>query len=339
MAIVTRTRKSVPACSVPWKTALKRAIRDADTLCDALELPADCAAAARRAAESFAVFAPWEYVAKMRPGDPHDPLLRQVLPVDAEALTPDGFQADPVGDRQAMLQPGLLQKYDGRVLLISTGVCAVHCRYCFRRHFPYAEGPRGADQWSAVLARVADDASIDEVLLSGGDPLTLGESSLDALLTAIEALPQVRRLRIHTRLPIVIPQRIDAPLLDRLKDSRLTCVVVVHANHPQELAEDVCESLGRLVDRGIPVFNQSVLLKGVNDNLAALEALCRGLVNARVTPYYLHQLDRVAGAAHFETPLEQGQRLIAALRKRLPGYAVPRFVVERAGEASKTVLA
>lgn len=291
------------------------------------------------AGREFPVFAPLEYVDKIRRGDVHDPLLRQVLPLAEESEDDPQFVADPVGDANASLQPGLLHKYHGRVLLVATGACAIHCRYCFRREFPYHTAPTGLPQWEGALEQIRGDASIDEVLLSGGDPLTLVDHQLRAMAARLAEIPHVRRLRIHTRLPIVIPQRVTGELLDWLCGSRLTPVVVVHANHPRELDETVVAALGRLVDAGVPVLNQAVLLRGVNDSLDVLEELCRVLVNHRVTPYYLHQLDRVRGARHFETPVADGLRLIEGLRERLPGYAVPRYVQEVPGEASKRVLA
>ena len=272
-------------------------------------------------------------------GNPADPLLRQVLPLAEEVIPEPGFEADPVGDDSATLTPGLLQKYRSRALLITTGACAVHCRYCFRRHFPYSESPRSPDDWQPALDRIAEDPAIDEVLLSGGDPLTLVDSHLAELAKRIAVIPHVKRLRIHTRLPIVIPQRVTDELIHWLCGTRLTPIVVVHANHPQEIDHAVAAALTKLIERGIPVLNQAVLLRGVNDSAEALIGLSRRLVDLRVMPYYLHQLDRVAGAAHFEVPISRGIELIDQLRRALPGYAVPRYVQEVAGEAHKRVLA
>jgi EF-P beta-lysylation protein EpmB len=223
--------------------------------------------------------------------------------------------------------------------MVTTGACAVHCRYCFRRHFPYSEGPRSLAEWAPALERLAADSSIEEVLLSGGDPLTLVDSWLGRLAERLASIDHLRRLRVHTRLPVVIPERVCDELLAWLRGTRLTPIMVVHANHPAEISDDVAAALGRLVDAGIPVLNQAVLLRGVNDDADALAELCRRLVDLRVMPYYLHQLDRVAGAAHFEVPEATGRRLVAELRRRLPGYAVPRYVRETPGEASKSLLA
>jgi EF-P beta-lysylation protein EpmB len=287
----------------------------------------------------FPLVVPWEFVARMRPGDPHDPLLRQVLPWEDEQAAVPGFDPDPVAERSAALVPGLLQKYAGRALMVTTPTCAVHCRYCFRRHFDYDSAPRTLAAWSAAFDCLAADPTIEEVLLSGGDPLTLPDARLAELVRHLESIPHLRRLRIHTRLPIVIPQRITNDLLSLLRTTRLTTLVVIHANHPAELDTAVADSVARLVDSGIMVLNQAVLLRHVNDSTEVLAALSRRLLDLRVLPYYLHQLDAVAGAAHFHVPPERGEQLIASLRSELPGYAVPRYVREVPGEPSKVVLA
>nr|NIL97140.1 EF-P beta-lysylation protein EpmB [Planctomycetales bacterium]NIM08734.1 EF-P beta-lysylation protein EpmB [Planctomycetales bacterium]NIN08204.1 EF-P beta-lysylation protein EpmB [Planctomycetales bacterium]NIN77332.1 EF-P beta-lysylation protein EpmB [Planctomycetales bacterium]NIO34516.1 EF-P beta-lysylation protein EpmB [Planctomycetales bacterium] len=286
----------------------------------------------------FPLFAPWEYLQRIQPGDPHDPLLRQILPMDREQDHTPGYTRDPVGDRPAQLAPGLLQKYQSRVLLVTTGACAVHCRYCFRREYPYAETPRSLAAWQPALAQIAGDPAIDEVILSGGDPLTIADRQLAQLARQLDPIDHLRRLRIHTRLPIMIPSRINEPLLDWLDQTRLATIFVIHANHPAEIDSAVAEALARLIDRGHVVLNQAVLLAGVNDDADVLVDLSRKLVDLRVIPYYLHQLDRVAGTAHFEVPIARGLRLIQRMRRRLPGYAVPRYVRERAGAASKEIL-
>jgi EF-P beta-lysylation protein EpmB len=321
-----------------WQAAMKAAVRDPRRLCRLLELPTEADEAAARAAEQFPLFAPLEYIARMRPGDLHDPLLRQVLPLADELAEVPGFQTDPVHDEAARWQPGLLQKYQARMLMVTTGTCAVHCRYCFRRHYPYAESPRSPADWEPAIARIAADPSLDEVILSGGDPLTLVDASLAELVERLERVPHLRRLRIHTRLPIVIPQRVTNDLLRLLTRSRLTAIVVIHANHPHEIDAAVAGGLAALADTGIPLLNQAVLLRGVNDDADVLVELSRRLVNLRVMPYYLHQLDRVAGAAHFETPVSRGRELVEHMRTQLPGYAVPRYVQEVPGEPNKRVL-
>jgi EF-P beta-lysylation protein EpmB len=249
-----------------------------------------------------------------------------------------GFVVDPVGDAAATRHAGLLQKYDGRVLLIATGTCAVHCRYCFRRHFPYDEAPRLLVDCRPALDGIAADSSLREVILSGGDPLALVDATLAALVEQLEAIPHLRRLRIHTRLPIVIPERVTTDLVTVLQGSRLTPIVVVHANHANEIDRQVAAALAKLADAGVLLLNQAVLLAGVNDSVEAQAALCERLIDIRVLPYYLHQLDRVAGAAHFEVPIANGLRIMEQLRARLPGYAVPRYVQEVPGAPSKTDL-
>ncbi|QDU94411.1 L-lysine 2,3-aminomutase [Lignipirellula cremea] len=314
---------------------MQAAIRDPGELLRRLQLPPDLACST--AAKTFPVFAPLEYIARIVPGDRTDPLLLQVLPLPAETQSTEGFSADPLAEQDYTLAPGLLKKYAGRALLVTTGACAIHCRYCFRREFPYQQS--GPPAWDESLARIAADSTIEEVLLSGGDPLTLTDPVLARLVQRLAEIPHVRRLRVHTRLPIVIPQRVNAEFLGWLTGSRLTPIVVVHANHPQEIDDPTAAALKRLRQAGVMLLNQTVLLRGVNDQAEPLIELSRRLIDAGTTPYYLHQLDRVRGTAHFETPPEVGQQLIAAMRAALPGYATPRFVQELPGEPNKTVLA
>jgi EF-P beta-lysylation protein EpmB len=271
----------------------------------------------------------------MRPGDPHDPLLRQVLPLGDELLDAPGYSVDAVGDAAARIAPGLLHKYRGRALLIATGACAVHCRYCFRRSYAYGEEPRRLEEWEPAFTAIAADASLHEIILSGGDPLMLTDARLAAMIERLEAIPHLRRLRIHSRLPIVLPDRMMPGLTGLLCATRLTPIMVVHANHPREIQGDCADALRTLVRAGIPTLNQAVLLRGVNDDVDALAALCERLIDLGVMPYYLHQLDRVRGAAHFEVPEETGRALVAELRRRLPGYAVPRYVREVPGADHK----
>jgi EF-P beta-lysylation protein EpmB len=275
----------------------------------------------------------------MQYGDPSDPLLLQVLPRRSERAEAPGFSTDPVGDLAAQQPAGLLRKYRGRALLVATGACAVHCRYCFRRHFPYHDIPHAPRDWRPALAEIAADESLSEVLVSGGDPWMLKDHHLAEMTTALAAIPHLKRLRFHTRLPIMIPHRVTDALLGVLCDRRLRSYVVVHVNHPAEIDEAVAVALVRLREAGVVLLNQSVLLRGVNDNADILADLCERLVELGVIPYYLHQLDRVSGAAHFETPIERGIEIIRRLRGRLPGYAVPRYVQEIAGQPNKTVLA
>lgn len=289
----------------------------------------------------FPIFVPLEFLRRIESGNPHDPLLLQVLATAEENAVVEGFTSDPVGEVAAAeetLETGVLRKYHGRALLVAHQACGIHCRYCFRRHFPYEAAAPDRHTWSTALATLADDTTIDEVILSGGDPLVLTDLALRTLVDAIAEIPHIRRLRVHSRMPIVIPQRVTEALIETLRGTRLATWMVVHVNHPAELDNDTCETLERLIDNGVPVMNQAVLLKGVNDDIETLEQLCRNLINLRVQPYYLHQLDRVAGAAHFEVEEDRGRELVTQLRERLPGYAVPTFVREEAGQASKTPL-
>jgi L-lysine 2,3-aminomutase len=318
---------------------MRSAVRDPRELCRLLDLPRELADDAARAAADFPLFVPRGYLARIRPGDPADPLLRQVLPIGAEQLPVPGYGSDPLCEAAAEDAPGLLQKYSGRALLITTGACAIHCRYCFRRHYPYAEAPKSLAAWEPALVEIAADSSLHEVLLSGGDPLVLSDDFLARLAKRLAAIRHVRRLRVHTRLPIVIPQRVCDALLAWLTGTRLAPIVVVHANHPAELDDDVARAVARIVEAGVPVLNQAVLLRGVNDSADVLAELCERLVDLRVIPYYLHQLDPVAGAAHFDVPEAEGRRLVEALRARLPGYAVPRYVREVPGQANKIPIA
>lgn len=321
-----------------WQQALAQAVRNPSVLMKRLSLPSEWLPAAQRAAKLFPLLVPESYLARMISGDPNDPLLRQVLPLDSEADSVPGYRVDAVGDDAAQLAPGLLKKYTGRALLITTGVCAVHCRYCFRRHYPYAESPQQLDDWRPALDALAADDTIHEVLLSGGDPLALTDARLFVLISELEKIRHLRRLRIHTRLPIVLPERITNALLERLQESRLTTWMVIHANHSRELTGDCAEAIRQITGWGISTLNQAVLLRGVNDSVVALQDLCERLIDLGVMPYYLHQLDRVTGTAHFEVPEETGRALIAELRKILPGYAVPQYVREIPGEPHKTPL-
>jgi len=321
-----------------WRQAMRTAVRSGVELCRRLKLPSQLEPAAARAERLFPVFAPLSYIARMKPGDPADPLLRQVLPLSAECDEVAGFSPDPVGDIAATIGPRLLQKYSGRVLLVTTGSCAVHCRYCFRREFDYPSLLTPQKSLADSIRRIDADPSIREVILSGGDPLTLPDEHLAEVALRLSRIPHLSRLRVHSRLPVVIPQRVVESLINWLTLSRLTPIVVIHANHAQELDESVAGALARLVDAGIPVLNQAVLLRGVNDALTPLIDLCERLIDLRVIPYYLHQLDRVRGAAHFEVPVAEGLRLIEQLRGALPGYAVPKYVSEVAGDASKRPL-
>lgn len=321
-----------------WQSVLARAITDPAELLAAVGLGEEWLPAARAAARLFPLRVPRGFVARMRPRDPRDPLLRQVLPLAEECLAVEGFGTDPVGDLSAMVVPGVLHKYHGRVLLTATGACAVHCRYCFRRHFPYAEANPVVDRWRQALDYIAGDESIVEVILSGGDPLSLSDRRLADLARRLEAIPHLRRLRLHTRLPIVLPERVNAELRDWLGATRLKTAVVVHANHANEIDASVITALAGLKASGAELLNQSVLLRGVNDSTGALMALSEKLFEAGVLPYYLHRLDKVQGAAHFEVEETAARRLMTELNARLPGYLVPRLVCEIPGAPGKVFM-
>jgi EF-P beta-lysylation protein EpmB len=286
----------------------------------------------------FSVRVPRGFVARMRQGDAHDPLLLQVLPQLAETAQVPGFSTDAVGDMAARSAQGVLHKYEGRALLIASGSCAINCRYCFRRHFPYGDEMAAAGQWRKALDHVRQDPSISELILSGGDPLSLATAKLEELSQGLEAIPHVTRLRIHTRLPVVLPERVDDALLEWLSGLPLQKVVVLHANHANEFDASVDAACARLREAGATLLNQSVLLRGINDDSDTLAALSERLFAAGVLPYYLHQLDRVQGAAHFEVDDARALALVEAVRHRLPGYLVPRLVREIGGEASKRPL-
>lgn len=320
-----------------WQRELARAITDPLELCHLLELDPEHARIAPAITAQFRLLVPRGFVRRMRRSDPHDPLLRQVLPTAEELSASGGFLADPLAEHHAMSAPGLLRKYQGRALLVVTGACAVHCRYCFRREFPYEGSVDGRLQ--AALAAIAQDPSISEVILSGGDPLALSTARLERLSAALRAIPHVRTLRVHTRTPIVLPQRVDGPLCSWLERQPWPCVIVLHCNHANEIDDDVRAACARLHASGATLLNQSVLLAGVNDSSAALVALSEALWSARVLPYYLHLLDRVRGAAHFEVSEERARSLMAEASARLPGYLLPRLVRELPEAPGKTLIA
>jgi len=319
-----------------WQRELADAIRDPAELCRLLELDADVVPSARTATTDFPLLVPRGFAARMRPRDPRDPLLLQVLPTAAERAPAVGFSADPLDEAATLAAPGLLRKYPGRGLLLVAGGCAVNCRYCFRREFPYAESGVSQAGLAAALEAIAADGSLTEVILSGGDPLLLDDARLADLVRRLEAIPHLRRLRIHSRLPVVLPARVTDDLIAILTATRLATVVVIHANHAQELDDSVEHATRRLAAARALVLNQAVLLAAVNDSLDAQQALAERLVAIGVVPYYLHLLDRVAGAAHFEVAEARATALHHALRESLPGYAVPRLVRALPGARAKS---
>lgn len=327
-------RITPPSPSTDWRQLWREAVTDAGELLALLGLqhladrlpPADA---------GFQMRVPRGFIARMRHGDARDPLLLQVLPQLAELDQVPGFVVDAVGDLDARAAHGLLHKYHGRALLIASGNCAINCRYCFRRHFPYGEEIAAAGQWRQALGHLRQDDSISELILSGGDPLSLATSKLEELGRGLSELPHVTRLRIHTRLPVVLPERVDSAFLNWFGALPIQKVVVLHANHANELDASVDGACARLRDAGATLLNQSVLLRGVNDDDATLTGLSERLFAAGVLPYYLHQLDRVQGTAHFEVDDARALALMDALRARLPGYLVPRLVREVGGDPSK----
>jgi|HigsolmetaAR201D_1030396.scaffolds.fasta_scaffold01421_7 EF-P beta-lysylation protein EpmB len=324
-----------PATARSWQRELAEAVSDPRELCRLLDLDPSVLEPALAAARSFPLKVPRSFIAKMRKGDPRDPLLLQVLPLAAELERTPGFSEDPVGDLASRAGSGVLHKYHGRALVVATGACAVHCRYCFRRHFPYSEESALHAGWSDALRTIAADPSITEVILSGGDPLSLSDRRLREFSDGLLKVGHVKRLRIHTRYPMVLPTRIDGQLLNWLRSLPIQRVVVIHANHAREIDAEVVAACQALAATGATLLNQSVLLAGVNDSVEALAELSEALFAAGVLPYYLHVLDRVQGAAHFEVPERRALELHDALASRLPGYLVPKLVREIPGAPAK----
>ena len=324
-----------PEARTHWQRELAQAINDPALLLQALQLDPALLPAAQQAAAQFPLRVTQHYLSLIPPGDPQDPLLRQVLPLAAELQPVAGYHTDPVGDTQASSGHGVLQKYQGRALLITTGACAIHCRYCFRRHYPYNTN-NALRHWHGMLETLAQQSDVDEVILSGGDPLSLSDQRLNELIQQIEAIPQVQRLRLHTRLPLVLPSRLTNTLIRRLQQCRLHISLVLHCNHPNELAPSLQPGLTALRQVGVTLLNQSVLLAGVNDQAPILKQLSTQLFAYGILPYYLHLLDPVQGAAHFAVPEAQITQLQQSLRAQLPGYLVPRIVREIAGATAKT---
>ncbi|WP_395770315.1 EF-P beta-lysylation protein EpmB [Arenimonas sp.] len=330
--------KPLPAQIPNWQQLWRDSLRDPLELLEMLGLTGFSDRISADAGNAFTFRVPRGFAAKMRHGDIHDPLLRQVLPLTEEERLMPGFSSDAVGDMAARGATGVLHKYRGRALLVATGSCAINCRYCFRRHFPYAEETAASGQWREAIDYLRNDASIHEVILSGGDPLSLTTAKLVLLTEALKTLPQLKRLRLHTRLPVVLPERVDAELLDWLSGLPWPVTVVIHANHGNELGPDVGAALRRLREAETTLLNQSVLLAGVNDDADTLQRLSEALHDLGVLPYYLHQLDRVQGAAHFSVPDARAVALHRELMAALPGYLVPKLVREMAGEANKSPL-
>lgn len=324
---------------INWQSQMSDLISDPAELLEILALdPAQLLNAAIGSSQQFKLRVPRAFVAKMKKGDPLDPLLLQVLPHHLELVQHPDYVTDPLGEEAANQLPGVLHKYQSRFLLTLTGACAVHCRYCFRRHFPYQANLPKEDRWYAMRDYLIAHPEINEVILSGGDPLSLSNRKLALWFERLSSLPQIRTLRIHTRVPIVMPARLDEELLELLGNLNIRVVMVVHCNHAQELDDYTCSQLLRLAQKQIWVLNQAVLLKGVNDSAECLTELSERLFDAGVMPYYLHVLDKVQGAQHFDLNDQTVQQIYTDLLARLPGYLVPKLVREIAGEPNKTPL-
>ncbi len=314
-----------------WRTTMSRAYNRSDQLLTALQLNANDAITA----QDFPLRVPRGFADRIRPKDPDDPLLRQVLPSAEESRQIDGYTADPVGDLDSVIAPGVLQKYQGRALMIVTGACAIHCRYCFRRAYPYASESLTRRDFKAAINALAADPTIEEIILSGGDPLTLTNDKLETILDALTCIRHIKRIRIHTRIPVVLPERIDSQLLNLLSACQQSVIIVIHCNHAREIDDSVATAMAALADNSAIVLNQSVLLRGVNDSVDVLTNLSERLFEIGVLPYYLHQLDPVAGAAHFNVEDARAIELIDTVANRLPGYLVPRLVREIPGDTAK----
>jgi len=322
-----------------WQNQLRNTITSAPQLLGMLGLSAQEVGFSAQACAGFALKVPLAFVRRMQAGDPYDPLLLQVLASQHELRVTPGYHSDPVGETGgANPHRGVIHKYHGRALLIVSGSCAVNCRYCFRRHFPYGENRNSRQQWQHALQYISDNQSIEEVILSGGDPLVVADRQLQELTSSIAAIGHVRRLRIHSRLPVVIPDRITESLLDAICHPRLQTVMVAHCNHPNEIDESVARAMRAMRNRGITLLNQAVLLAGINDNTPVLIELSEKLFAVGVLPYYLHLLDKVQGAAHFDTPEHRACELMGEVSSQLPGYLVPKLAREITGETAKIVV-
>lgn len=320
--------------SSAWQQALNQGFSDLHSLCQHLQIDPQQLPLLDNFRQ-FPLKVPRQFVDCMEPGNPDDPLLRQILPLQQELLAYPGYHDDPVGDLNAVAAAGVIHKYHGRILLITTGACAVHCRYCFRRNFPYGEQQLSTQKQQQALAFIQQHQEISEVILSGGDPLLLNDSKLGQLITDLSGIAHLKRIRIHSRVPVVLPSRITPELIDLLTASDKKIILVLHSNHANELSDLVASACLALQQRQISLLNQSVLLKAVNDDAESLRQLSEKLFSLGVLPYYLHQLDQARGTAHFAVDDATASHLITELRSTLPGYLVPKLVREQAGAAYK----
>ncbi|WP_047044227.1 EF-P beta-lysylation protein EpmB [Vibrio mexicanus] len=332
--IITRKVDSVEQ---NWLKQLANAISDPAKLLEQLEIDASPWQDGFKARSLFPQRVPQSFVDRMEKGNPNDPLLRQVLPLTEEFDEVDGFTFDPLLE-QGNPTPGLLHKYQNRALMILKGGCAINCRYCFRRHFPYEENKGTKSVWQDNLDYIAQHSELNEVILSGGDPLMAKDHELEWLINRIADIPHIKRLRIHSRLPVVIPTRVTEELCELLASTRLKVVIVTHINHANEIDEQFQQQIQKLAQAGVTLLNQGVLLKGVNDTVDAQVDLSEALFDAGILPYYLHVLDKVQGAAHFLVSDDDAKKIMAGLIERVSGYLVPTLTREIGGRASKTPL-
>jgi len=319
-----------------WQRELAQSIQNIDELLHYVKLERADVAVSDEANNQFSLRIPRGYADRIAKADASDPILKQILPIDEEMRNVAGYNTDPVGDLQSIVAPGLLHKYHGRALMITTGACAVHCRYCFRRHFSYHDACHSNADWSAAIDHLNLSPQVNEVILSGGDPLSLSDTRLSRLVDKITSVPHVTTLRIHTRVPVVLPSRICSSMIEWINKSRLRVVMVIHCNHAREIDQATIDAMRTLTSTGVTLLNQAVLLAGVNDSVKSQKELSERLFSAGVLPYYLHMLDPVSGAAHFEVSEQRAKSLYEGLRACLPGYLVPRLVRELEGEPSKT---
>lgn len=329
--------RTLDAVEVPsWKEILSNAISSPKILSEYLNIP--LSSISDPANEDFKLFVPEPYLQRIEKENVDDPLLKQILPAHQETLSSQGYSKDPLSEESYNAIPGLIHKYKSRVLLVSGATCAINCRYCFRRHFPYSENRLSKEQWSQSIDYIYQHPELNEVILSGGDPLVNNDKQLQWLTSKLCDIPHIKRLRIHTRLPVVIPQRVDDSLLRWLSALPLQKVMVLHINHPNELDNEVREAIQKIKATGTLILNQSVLLAGINDNAEILSRLSESLFDAGAMPYYLHRLDKIEGAAHFDLPQARIKEIYTHLLAMLPGYLVPKLVAEIPHRASKTPL-
>ena len=321
-----------------WQNQMIHSVRDARELCRLLKLSPEQLNLSEQAARQFPINVPRAFIEQIKPNNPHDPVLLQVLNRAEEDLRPQGFSTDPLDESNYRVAPGLIHKYRGRALMLVSSKCAIHCRYCFRRSFPYAENNPGRRQWQQAFDYIDKDSSLTEIIFSGGDPLSAADRQLSWLTEQLDQIPHLKRLRIHTRLPVVIPERICDALLDWIANTRLRVQMVLHINHPNEISPRLEAAVKRLRPLGIQPLNQSVLLRDINDNLKTLKELQEKSFDAGILPYYLHLPDPVEGASHFDVSTDRAKQLVTQLRAELPGYLVPRLAVELPGKPNKTIL-